>query len=437
MTAITKRKKIVFYLILVFVAYFLTEVASLAVHYLVRHERFSFAIGQRDRVAIVNTLTRKQTRGFGVVANGDPPETVYEVLHPFLGFVQDPTGSPTHSKYGFPDSEAVTYSKDPNTIIVGIFGGSFAQGVAALSEDVIINELKASPRFASKQIKVLTLSMGGYKQPQQLLALAFLLSLGTHFDVVVNLDGFNEVALPTSENIPKGVFPFYPRNWFALVGGFDDALLALREKHEELTEDRRDWALLFARAPIRFSVAANVLWTAYDAVLIKKLRELEMAALAHRVPDNSAAGYIVRGPSFRYVDEDAMYADLARMWKTASIQMKSLASANGITYLHFLQPNQYLSGSKRLHAEELQKAYDEDHPYRRGVQFGYPKLIESGKELTRGGVLFYDLTMALANHEEPLYVDSCCHLGKEGYNIIASTIGQMIVRHLDHDGLEN
>jgi len=41
--------------------------------------------------------------------------------------------------------------------------------------------------------------------------LNYLLALGARFDLFINLDGFNEVALPPAENIPKGVFLFFPR----------------------------------------------------------------------------------------------------------------------------------------------------------------------------------------------------------------------------------
>jgi hypothetical protein len=38
----------------------------------------------------------------------------------------------------------------------------------------------------------------------------YLLALGAQIDVVVNIDGFNEVALPPAENLLKKVFPVYP-----------------------------------------------------------------------------------------------------------------------------------------------------------------------------------------------------------------------------------
>jgi len=41
----------------------------------------------------------------------------------------------------------------------------------------------------------LCFSHEGYKQPQQLLVLSYFLSIGQPFDMVMNIDGFNEVAL--------------------------------------------------------------------------------------------------------------------------------------------------------------------------------------------------------------------------------------------------
>ena len=40
----------------------------------------------------------------------------------------------------------------------------------------------------------------GYKQPQQALVLAYFLSIGQPFDLVINIDGLNEVALSPLNN---------------------------------------------------------------------------------------------------------------------------------------------------------------------------------------------------------------------------------------------
>ncbi len=427
----TKPKRILFSLLLVIITYVLVETASLGIYAAAWQTGFSFSIPQANRVAIISSRSRLASREFGAIPVGHPPGKFYEVLHPYLGFVYDPTKSPGLSEYGFPDTDVRVYPRDPKRLIVGVFGGSFARGMSQTAEAFIMTKLKAVPQFADTQIIVLTMAVSGYKQPQQLLSLAYLLSLGSHFDIIVNLDGFNELVLPIAENIPKHVFPFYPRNWFSRVGGYDHALLVLLAKHAAALEARKDWAVLFAHTPLRFSITANVLWKVYDEVLVQKIARIQLAALNHHVPDKATLGYTVRGPRFPALDEAAIYNALADMWKTASVQMHGLASANGSLYLHFLQPNQYLAGAKPLHREEeQQQAYQRTHPYRRGVELGYPKLIERGQELKQEGVLFYDLSMIFANHEEPLYVDACCHLGRGGYQIIAAFITDKITQQL-------
>jgi hypothetical protein len=276
-------------------------------------------------------------------------------------------------------------------------------------------------------------AMGGYKQPQQMLCLAYLLSLGYHFDIVVNIDGFNEVALPTAENIPKGVFPFYPRNWNARVGKFDSNMLALRNKFVVLENDRKNWAELFSNKALKYSITANVFWRAYGHVIAKKIIATIISAQTYRVPDYTNQSYMITGPGYRPIDEASTYDDLAGMWKRASIQMHVISTGNKFKYYHFLQPNQYVEGSKPLHPVELEKAFRDSRiqSLRRGVELGYPKLIALGKELIREGVEFHDLTMIFSDHKEPLYVDDCCHVGQEGYSIVASVVAQEIIRRAE------
>ena len=106
--------------------------------------------------------------------------------------------------------------------------------------------------------------------------------------------------------------------------------------------------------------------------------------------------------------------------------MHNLCAANDVEYFHFLQPNQYLVGSKIMTQEERSVAISENQPYKRGVGPGYPRLIEAGEELRRRGISFHDLTMLFANNDETLYIDTCCHLNERGYGMIAEAIGKVI-----------
>ncbi len=425
LTPPAKARKL-FYLILALVALALIELASWAVFFGVRQKTFSYADIHAERQAIVNAIEGARNREFGALAVGDPPGSIYEVLHPYLGFVQDPTRTAGYSDYGFPDAEVRPYRKDPKRIVIGIFGGSFAEGLSRTTKKVLAAALKQSPRFADKEIRILTIAMGGYKEPQQMLALAYLISMGFHFDVVVNLDGLNDIALPVTDNITKGVSPFYPRNWSARMDSFDATMLSYAREHAGLTESRRFWAALFSRAPLRYSVAANVLWLALDRTFDGKVKAVNLAAQKYR-PQEISASYMVRGPRFSYANEADTFADLAHMWMRTSVLMNALARANGMAYLHFLQPNQYVPGSKEMGREERRVAYDEEHPYRNSVLLGYPQLQQRGKELQQIGVAFFDLTQSLAGHKEPLYTDTCCHLSQRGYELVAQEIASRIV----------
>src|SRR4030095_3931354 len=60
--------------------------------------------------------------------------------------------------------------------------------------------LKQSPYFAGKELVLLSFAAGAYKQPQQLLILNYFLSIGQQFDMVLNIDGFNETAVAALNN---------------------------------------------------------------------------------------------------------------------------------------------------------------------------------------------------------------------------------------------
>jgi hypothetical protein len=50
------------------------------------------------------------------------------------------------------------------------------------------------PALADKEIVLLNFGSGGFRQPQQLLILTYFFLIGQRLDLVINLDGFNEVG---------------------------------------------------------------------------------------------------------------------------------------------------------------------------------------------------------------------------------------------------
>ena len=99
---------------------------------------------------------------------------------------------------------------------------------------------------------------------------------------------------------------------------------------------------------------ANTVWKIQDRrLLAQHLERLEEARLATTV----AADYVATGPPFPTDSESELYDFLVTLWKNSSIQLDRLCRAGGIDYYHFLQPNQYVDGTKVLTAEEREKAF--------------------------------------------------------------------------------
>ena len=48
---------------------------------------------------------------------------------------------------------------------------------------------------------------------------------------------------------------------------------------------------------------------------------------------------------------------LVGVWQNSSIELARLSEANGIGYFHFLQPNQYDEGAKKMGVEERRLAF--------------------------------------------------------------------------------
>jgi hypothetical protein len=168
-----------------------------------------------------------------------------------------------------------------------------------------------------------------------------------------------------------------------------------------LRRRRAERAEAFAAAVWRRSPTAALVWRALD-----RRAATAVAAAERRVEDwerPRRRPFVSRGPDFSHPSRSDLHRDLAAFWARSSRQMHDLAIARGIAYAHFLQPNQYVPGSKPLSAEERRSGFKEGHPYQAPVVEGWPHLAAAGEELRESGVAFHDLTGLFADHRETLY----------------------------------
>lgn len=432
---VTVARKLSYYAIGFVGFYMLAEVGAFVIQSVVEGSPMSLRDFADERDRIIETRAEETRLPDRSEAGRDSGHQV-EILHPFMGYVVDYHDS-LCSGHGFCDDLMRQYDDAPLTpgsegdFVVAVFGGSFAyQTVHVSSEDYLEEALRSLPGLGDKHMVIHTIALGGFKQPQQLMALNWFLSLGAGFDLVINLDGFNEAALPPAENVSAGTHPFFPRVWHNRVRVTRNvALLGIYGRIEHAKDTRARRAKRLNESPWRYSVLRNLVWKARDVRMASRIAEYEAQARSYRTANTHVRGLVATGPPYDAGSGNAMFEDIAAQWARSSRQMHAVSDAHGIRYFHFLQPNQYHAGSKPLSEQERREAYIEGHPYRPGVLRAYPLLVRQGTELVRDGINFVDLSSVFAGNEQTLYVDACCHLGPEGYEIVIDAMVEAMRPH--------
>ncbi|HBH19769.1 MAG TPA: hypothetical protein DEB30_04560 [Candidatus Peribacter riflensis] len=379
---------------------------------------FGQAAEEQQRIAAEAMVTDPN-----LLASGGDGKLSQLIVHPYMGYTRkiDHVNNVPGQDYLLGLKPLIAAS--PGTAIIGIFGGSVAEQFSQAGSGVLKHLLSQDPRFAGKDLVIFTAAIGGFKQPQQLMSLNYLLSLGQHFDAIVNIDGFNEVAGPSVSNIPKNVSPYYPSGWYHLAGRLPDTRVLEHIGAVAYSRKRRKDAasLMLSSTPLGHSTTAQFLWKGWDGMLASRVAESELALLEQ--PSAQVDDTLQRGLPYDYRGDEQLLADLVEQWKRSSLLMHGIAKAEGIPYFHFLQPNQYVPDTKLFSATERRTALNVESPYRRWVMQGYPILREAGKDLQKQGVDFHDLTGLYARVPETIYKDDCCHVNTLGNAIL----GQIVV----------
>jgi hypothetical protein len=359
----------------------------------------------------------------------DDPLAAEDSVHPYFGFVRRPKEEPEAgtlpiNAFGFIDANPPIQHREKGKLIVGILGGSLAEEFCEFGLPEFEAQLKKFPRFADKRIVFVRLAIPGYKQPQQLFVVNYLLALGAEFDLLVNIDGFNEVALPVVENKPAGVFPSFPRDWGTRVlERRDTALLRRMGEVVYLQEIDSDWAKRFAAIPWCYSPTARLVWSVRHEWLSRSIISGYRDTIELREKHRS---FTAQGPSETFADLPALLRHCVGVWKRSSLELAKVCDGLGIEYYDFLQPNQYLPGSKPMNELERSLTVESAYPARAAIEAGYPMLIEAGRELSASGVRFHDLTQIFAHETQPTYRDNCCHLTPTGNELLAVALARAI-----------
>lgn len=340
------------------------------------------------------------------------------ILHPYVGYV-----------HGNRAPELFVPKGGGNTFTVVMVGGSVARNLGRLHSDgpdALIAEIQKLPQLKGRTVQFLNLAGDGYRQPQQLLLVNYLLTLGAKVDLLVNLDGFNDLYVPEN-NRQLGSYATYPELWTSRMSWLMRKSQTTSERlFDVLMLQRFRLASIMQRAPLKYSMTANFLWSILETMLRKQVLSTTVRPgeailrMKETYGPVTASGADIGGASL---------AQSATVWERSSSLLSALASSQGIAYFHFLQPNQYYPSSKPMSDEERARAIG-DFFWKGIVENGYPLLQQAGARLQREGVRFYDMTLVFKDVTQPLYIDNIGHFDRHGEAILGKAMGEKIVKVL-------
>ncbi len=329
-----------------------------------------------------------------------------EPRHPYYGF----TGRlPDHALNAMPPRQ-----RREDLVVVGLLGGSVAADVNPFFQDAL-NRYFAANRLPRQPV-VIGLASGALKQPQQTMILVNALLLGGEFDLIVNLDGVNEVINSGGLNYRDSIFPFFPLWWDKRVGlTREEVSLAgqigvLRREQARLTA-LRDTPIL--RWSALFGLVNRWRQERIAAEIIQRNRQLAAAAADYKLEKHGPGNWPARGE---------LFPAAARVWYRGSLALSRLAAVAGADYYHFLQPSQYVPAAKPLSSEERALAYAPDGINGSAAIEGYPLLRQYNQDLPGQGIHYFDLNGIFVDHPETLYIDDCCHLNERGNELLAAAM---------------
>ena len=381
-----------------------------------------------------------------------PPEAAQtltgDALHPYFGPTHRPglpfdippaLQNPAHAQrpsartnnFGFVSRQDYPVRRaNDRQFFVGLFGGSVGLWFCEVGAEPFFDRLRRSPALAGREIVPVCLAHEGYKQPQQLLALTYFLSIGQPFDLVVNIDGFNEVALGAM-NDQRGYDFTMPSvsHLEPMMNLIDRATLTPGKAAvlAEITEARQSVDRWARRTNAARSAAVYVVADRLHGLADTRYRAARVRF--DQLPSQAAERSLIRiTPKTAQRQGEAFFAEVARQWAEASGEMQTLLAARGIPYVHLLQPNQYAS-TRTFSQAERQVAFFDASPFKSGAAQGYPHLLgePARRILAARGVRFVDATGAFDRTAGQVYWDNCCHYTRLGNEVLAGVVADAVM----------
>ncbi len=380
---------------------------------------------QAGRDADPGSQGKGQARRAGGQVRGSAGTGGSRLLHPFFGY-DAKEGSKLIDRY----VELHLSEERDKHFTVLVCGGSAAEifvGVNKGGSAHLKNLLAAHPKLQGRKVHIQRLARAGYKQPQQLTKLAYFLAHGCRPDVVLNLDGYNEIKLGIRNATVGSRIDFPSANHWQHLAANTQSGIQHQEEFVAMLVARRDFLV-----PCQTALQDRTFDSALTGRFLQNRAQRAFRALvaAESAYSDALAGAGPRKSQALTTEQRLGFVESAvRLWSESSRGMHLLAEGVGATYIHCLQPSLQDPGSKIMTATERRKALAKQpiDPHFKGY---YDELRSAGAALARDGVDFLDLSHIFAEVEETLFYDHV-HVGTAGNRRLAQRFADEIIERLE------
>lgn len=383
---------------------------------------------QLQRIDSINSVAQGAT--YTAEDFGDQKVVVKEILHPYTGYTvegqrrdENCTGDDCYQRIKLNWDKPFAKRSD-DKLIVAVLGGSVAVGtITGTVPNYYQKKFKQLPEYKNKEVIIYRMAAGGFRQPQQLMLLNYYYSLGAEFDLIINLDGFNDVAIPVTGYINQKLHPSFPRSWDSRVANtVSPELISLYADKKNLQKSHVSSASFMSNPWSRNSPLSNLIWTIKHNRYINQVGSIDLQASSYSNTGGKQRNYEKLGPDYAFSDWDNLYRYSIDLWANSSHLMHAAAQAKGAQYFHFLQPNQYVEGSKPSMNKYERSIAFVAQGYGSVYKIAYPFIQQKAIWFRDKEIPYYDLTDLYKEIEGPIYIDNCCHVNSQGSAMIVDKI---------------
>lgn len=348
-----------------------------------------------------------------------------------LGFVQ---------RFGEGQERLVPFKPEPNDFVVFVFGSSIAAAVvsAPRGSPRLRDNLQKLAQLKGKNVVVYSMTQGPQKQPQQLIELAFLLALGQHIDLVLNVGGTVEFTSGL-HNFESGIDPIFPHAGMLRALGQDFA--AVDSSSADYYESKlrlfraRAGVQLYSKLVAESSSGLGYLKNRFILGYYSRNFVSDLAYYERTIARKSNSDDLMSLDMSVSVTKDNVMDAIFENWLRCSDMMKLLANSNGAAFLDIVHPNPYYSKKKLTQSEQATMDLPETYYLPRGAAAGY-RLIEQRADMLKSRNIVNALTL-FDDVPETVYEDSTGHFNRFGETLFGQFVADQVAARLDSAGLKS